>query len=180
MKIIGVGISKTGTSSLAAALQMLGVSSVHNAYPHQIEQAIALVDNPAASRYRELDVMYPHSKFILTTRERHAWLESCRKHWDRVRLETAPAQVRFEYQWCRARIFGRLDFDPDNHWQCYVKHVEEVRAYFQNRPKDLLEIDVTRGDGWERLCEFLQVPAPPFPFPWKNRAPENLAVSGSH
>jgi glycosyltransferase involved in cell wall biosynthesis len=171
MKLIGVGISKTGTSSLAAALTKLGFRCVHGWPPFGVERAAALVDAPAACRYRELDVMYPGSKFILTMREREAWLESCRKHWERSRLHTAAPEVRFEYFWCRAHIFGRLDFDAKNHWRSYLRHVEEVRAYFAERPGDLLEIDITGGAGWEPLCRFLDVPVPDAAFPWRNKAP---------
>jgi len=171
MKIIGVGISKTGTSSLAAALTRLGFKCVHGWPPWNLEKFKALVDVNAACRYRELDVMYKGSKFILTTRERELWLESCRKHWEKYRFKKSPTDVKFEYMWCRAHLFGRLDFDPENHWQSYVRHADAVRAYFADRREDLLEIDITRGDGWEPLCEFLKVKVPETPFPWKNRTP---------
>ena len=104
--VIILGISKTGTSSLAVALTQLGFRCVHGWPPWQLEQARALVDVNAACRYRELDVMYPGSKFILTTREREPWLESCRRHWQRDRFQKSPAEVRFEYMWCRAHLFG--------------------------------------------------------------------------
>jgi hypothetical protein len=175
MKIIGVGLSKTGTTSLAEALDVLGFPCVHSAHPFLIESASALVDTPAAARYRELDILYPGSKFILTLRDRDSWLESCRKHWARVPLETADPTVRFEYLWCRARLFGRTDFDPENHWRAYVRHVDEVRRYFIARPSDILEINIIRGDGWGPLCQFLECPIPPVPFPWRNRAPPSQA-----
>jgi glycosyltransferase involved in cell wall biosynthesis len=171
MKIFGVGISKTGTSSLAAALTHLGFPCVHGWPPADIEKAAALVDVNAACRYRELDVMYPGSKFILTTRERETWLPSCQRHWEVSNFAKARADVRFEFMWCRAALFGRLDFDPENHWRSYLRHVNGVREYFANRPDDLLEIDIPGGDGWEPLCRFLNVPAPDSPFPWKNRTP---------
>ena len=173
MKIIGVGISKTGTSSLAAALTELGFRCVHGWPPHALDTADALADVPAACRFRELDVIYPGSKFILTVREREAWLASCRKHWDRSGMAGAQASVRFEYYWCRAHLFGRLDFDAENHWRSYERHSSAVRAHFADRPGDLLELDITRGDGWEPLCRFLNVPIPDKPFPWKNRTAES-------
>jgi hypothetical protein len=96
MKIIGVGLSKTGTSSLAAALNQLGFRCVHSWQAYAIGVQAAMVDGPAASRYRELDIMYPGSRFILTLRQREAWLESCRKHWERPGLAQEAPQVRFE------------------------------------------------------------------------------------
>ena len=117
MKILGLGLSKTGTSSLAAALNVLGFSCVHSAYPHLLEQADAMLDTGAAVRFRELDVMYPGSKFILTIRDRDSWLDSCRRHWARVRVETMHPTVRFEYAWCRVKAFGTTEFDANNHWR---------------------------------------------------------------
>jgi 3'(2'), 5'-bisphosphate nucleotidase len=40
--------------------------------------------------------------------------------------------------------------------------------YFKDRPQDLLVIDVTAGEGWEKLCPFLGKPTPDIPFPKAN------------
>ena len=171
MKILGLGLSKTGTSSLAVALNLLGYSCVHSAHTYLIEQADALLDMPAAVRFRELDVMYPGSKFILTSREKNSWLDSCRRHWDRIRIEEMHPNARFEYAWCRVRAFGTTEFDPDNHWRCYTRHLDAVTEHFANRLQDILVMDIIAGDGWTKLCPFLGVPVPDMPFPWKNRDP---------
>jgi hypothetical protein len=171
-KILGIGLSKTGTTSLAQALNLLGFRCLHDPPAWQLATADGLVDTPAAARYRELDVMYPGSKFILTTRERDAWLQSCRKHWERVCLHLHTPESQFEYMWCRTKLFGRLDFDADNHWQAYQHHVADVRDYFAARPDDLLELDVTAAAGWPPLCQFLKVPVPAVPFPWHNKTSE--------
>ena len=52
--------------------------------------------------------------------------------------------------------------------EIYNKHNQEVKAYFKNRPNDLLVVDFTTGAGWEELCNFLQVPIPEIPFPHAN------------
>lgn len=168
MKIIGVGVSKTATSSLASALTHLGFPCVHSADPGRIELSAAMVDGQAAARYRELDIMYPQSKFILTVRDKDSWLESCRRHWMRTDLQTASPRVRFEFNWCRVKLFGRTTFDASNHWAAYQKHLSDVRNYFASRTDDLLTVDITAGDGWEPLCEFLGVEAPDIPFPCEN------------
>jgi hypothetical protein len=169
MKIIGVGMPKTGTTSLAVALTHLGFPCVHGWPPWSIETGAALADVNASCRYRELDVMYPGSKFVLTTRQREPWLKSCQRHWETSDLDKSPIAIRFEYYWCRANLFGRLDFDAENHWRAYERHVSGVRSYFQNRSADLLEIDLTCGGAWEPLCRFLNVTVPTIPFPWENR-----------
>ena len=42
--------------------------------------------------------------------------------------------------------------------------------YFADRPGDLLEIDISRGGGWEPLCAFLGEPVPDVAFPRSNSA----------
>src|SRR5438105_11325665 len=85
-KIFGIGLSKTGTTSLANALQILGyktkdnmgvvnyathdLSSVHL---EVVEAYDALTDTPIPSFYRELDARYPGSRFILTVRDSDEW-----------------------------------------------------------------------------------------------------------
>tara|TARA_R110002050_G_scaffold221415_2_gene357215 strand:- start:2099 stop:2476 length:378 start_codon:yes stop_codon:yes gene_type:complete len=52
----------------------------------------------------------------------------------------------------------------------FNKHNEEVIAYV---PKDkLLILDVTKGEGWAPLCEFLNVPVPLVEFPRTNSTEE--------
>jgi hypothetical protein len=40
-----------------------------------------------------------------------------------------------------------------------------VREHFADRPGDLLVLDITAGEGWDRLCPFLGLPEPGVPFP---------------
>ena len=47
-------------------------------------------------------------------------------------------------------------------------HNEEVRAYFGDSD-DFLEFSIEEGDGWEKLCRFLDKPVPNVPFPHKNK-----------
>lgn len=50
----------------------------------------------------------------------------------------------------------------------HIRHRNEVSEYFGDR-KDLLVIDVTRGNPWPALCGFLNIPEPGIPFPYLNR-----------
>jgi sulfotransferase family protein len=49
-------------------------------------------------------------------------------------------------------------------------HHEAVQRYFAARPGDIIQFDVTSGDGWSRLRAFVGRPAPNVPFP-KLRTP---------
>ena len=53
----------------------------------------------------------------------------------------------------------------------YMKgHHEAVQRYFAARPGDIIQFDVTSGDGCSRLRAFVGRPAPNVPFP-KLRTP---------
>src|SRR5690348_16204945 len=114
MKIIGVGLSKTGTTSLAGALQILGFSCIHSCESYMLETASAMVDGPAAARFPQLDVLYPGSKFILTVRDKQEWLQSCAAHWQRTPMHSMHPYAKFEFGWCRVKLFGTTDFEWDN------------------------------------------------------------------
>lgn len=165
-KIFGIGLMKTGTCSLWRALNLLGFRSLHAGNLQDLDRYDAAMDSPAASRFRELDIMYPGSVFILTVRDPAAWLASWRAHCAR------SGPLAFEYRSARARLFGRLDFDAESCLRGFRSHHEEVRSHFAARPADLLIMDITAGAGWETLCPFLGVPLPTTPFPWLNRRPD--------
>jgi hypothetical protein len=44
--------------------------------------------------------------------------------------------------------------------------------YFKDRPEDLLVIDFTKGEEWEKLCSFLRKDIPTEDFPHYNSAAE--------
>jgi hypothetical protein len=63
-----------------------------------------------------------------------------------------------------------LKVDRDAWESFFKKYHSEVYSYFENRKEDLLVIDVTKGDDWEKLCPFLELPIPSVPFPKSNVA----------
>lgn len=171
-KIFGIGLSRTGTTSLTEALGMLGFSAIH--YPTSVEEIAryeAATDLLVAAEFEALDVQYPGSKFIYTVRERCAWLASCRQHWLR---QGTTADIDWEL---RRRLYRTLDFDPDLFAQAYDRHETRVLHYFAARPDDLLVLDICAGrPDWEKLCAFLGVAKPDMPFPNTNRADSLDAV----
>jgi hypothetical protein len=164
-KIFGIGLSKTGTSSLTEALEILGFSAVH--YPtslHEIELYDAAADLLVADMFEMLDATFPGSKFVYTVRERTRWLESCRRHWRK------KGDIDNTHQELRRRLYGTIDFAPDRFARAYDRHESRVLSYFAERPGDLLVLDICGGRaGWEVLCSFLGVPVPHTPFPNTNR-----------
>jgi 3'(2'),5'-bisphosphate nucleotidase len=176
-KIFGIGLSKTGTTSLAHALEILGYQTKD--YPglssylpgdlssvdlELVDSYDALTDTPIPSFYRELDVRYPGSKFILTVREKEGWLKSCRKQFN----ERSAAKQNDAHNQLFMDLYGCKVFDEQKFIDGYERFVNGVHEYFKDRPNDLLVINVTAGEGWERLCPFLGRPVPEVPFPKAN------------
>jgi hypothetical protein len=178
-KIFCIGLNKTGTSSLHAALGILGFRSLHWGGPTVVKAVARARDDgrpllayvegefdafsdvePLSKDFALVDEQYPGSRFILTIRTLPDWLDSRRRHV----MRNQERKARGEYD----GPFLEVDLDG---WQTeYREHETRVRAYFSERPDDLLVMDVTKGDGWDVLCPFLGVDPPDEPFPWVNRS----------
>ena len=182
-KVFGLGLSKTGTSSLTEALNAPGVRSVH--YPSDertyrelragryrlsvLEEFQGATDISVAPFYAQLDRAYPGSKFVLTVREPEAWLRSCETHW-RLMMSwwhNFPQFKKF-HEFVGACAYGTVGFSRERFLFVYETHARNVREYFKDRPRDLLVMDICGGEGWERLCPFLGSETPAAPFPHAN------------
>ena len=165
-KVFGVGLSRTGTVSLNAALSLLGYQAKHFPPPLQVVAAAekygALTDTPVALHVETLDRLHPGAKFVLTVRDEQAWLDSCRRHWA-GRDPTTPG-----WRWNRRAVYGIETFDEAVFLRVYREHVERVTHYFADRPGKLLVLNVCAGEGYERLCPFLNLPARRELFPHRN------------
>jgi 3'-phosphoadenosine 5'-phosphosulfate (PAPS) 3'-phosphatase len=177
MKIFGIGLSKTGTTSLARALEILGYQTkdylgVTRYSPgdlssmdlDEINTYDAFADTPIPSFYRELDKEYPGSKFILTVRDMDGWLKSCKKQFtQKLADKQNDASISLFLD-----LYGCFVFDEEKFMAGYERFVNGALQYFEDRPDDLLVLDVTGGDGWDKLCSFLGAPTPDVPFPMAN------------
>ena len=56
----------------------------------------------------------------------------------------------------------------------FRQHNNEVREYFRTRENDLLEVSLDEGDGWKKICEFLNTEIPNVPFPYENHGAYKL------
>ena len=168
-KVFGIGFHKTGTTSLGLALERLGYRvcgklGVHRAGIAQealalawarLDDCDAFQDNPWPLLYRQLDARCPGSRFILTIRPRDRWIESVCRHFG-----DASTPMR---EWIYG--VGSPRGNEAAYLRRYDAHNAAVKAYFENRPGDLLVFRTGEGDGWDELCRFLDhaVPADPFP-----------------
>ena len=179
MKVVGIGFGKTGTSTLAACLRILGYrhktwdKSFYDAYAAGDTAAIdatldtydSFDDWPWPALYRHVDVRHPGSRFILTLRkDPETFVRSLQTHTERRSEKTR--------MW---HAYGMKPgtFDVDLARRRYTEHTDAVRAYFKDRPQDLLEVCWETGEGWERLCEFLGRAVPETPFPHAYATPDD-------
>lgn len=176
MKIFGVGWPKTGTTTLQKCFKIMGYS--HKGYTQSLfenlDQAIRIArrfdtfqDLPWYLYFKELDKVFPGSKFVLTTRNSNRWLRSYRNT-----VEKQNPAERQALEEVRRKIYGFpfSEAKDDQLIERYERHNSEVAAYFADRPDDLLTVDWEKGDGWRSLCVFLKRPIPRGLFPHENKS----------
>ncbi|MBW4492119.1 MAG: hypothetical protein KME26_03330 [Oscillatoria princeps RMCB-10] len=181
VKIFGIGLSQTGTKSLTQALHMLGFNVAHCPDDEMTLKELAagnynfsilkdmdgIADITVAPFYAQLDKLFPGSKFILTVRDKESWMKSVGDNFGKPVFEGLPSnentmQLRRQL---RAAVYGSYTFQEEQFYQAYASHCQKVTEYFQSRPESLLVLNVFQGEGWEKLCPFLNLPVLERPFP---------------
>jgi hypothetical protein len=178
MKIVGIGLNKTGTTTLGIALETLGYDVIgckrknfqlwraghfDSLLNGVMEDYDAFEDWPWPLMFRRIDQHFEdHVRFILTRRKSaEAWYQSLVKH----ARSTGPTEYR--------RVvygFPLPETNPQAHKQFYEEHLHSVRSYFKEKPHKLLEVAWDEGHGWEELCTFLNRAVPNKPFPHARRS----------
>ena len=176
-KILCLGFDKTGTTSLHEAFKWLGFSSAHCEWEGDVrggdlvtkaarEHLPLLVYMPGVQAYSDMELydwyqtlaeQYPEAYYILNTREPYARAVSKIKHdmrWNARFPERQPRRVDEQ----RKHELVAL--------QCARE--EDIRAYFKGWQR-FTEFNVTEGDGYPKLCEFLGLPSLDEPFPFENK-----------
>ena len=188
MKVLGVGLGRTGTASLARALRILGYRTLHwgpdylaDVFEKGVEPDLsryagwdAVTDIPAALFFREVLAAFSGCKFILTVRDEQRWLESIRTLYENPdRFDRLTQFTAEQKKWLgtisvelRKFAYGSEKILPSLYLKRFREHNDCVRKII---PADrLLVMDITNGDGWAMLCPFLGRPIPPMPFPHAN------------
>lgn len=178
MKIICIGLPKTGTTSLHNALKYLGYTSVHFANdPITVDQLRrgdyrlkvledhdAISDIPVPAIFPQLDTAFPGAKFIETHRPVESWIKSQQD----APFNSVPPKPGHPRDFYRAMLYGVTCFNEERFRYIHAEHARRIEHYFSERPHDLLTMDLTKGHGWAELCAFLGHPVPDVPFPRKN------------
>ncbi len=191
MKLINVGLGRTGTTSLKAALEIIGFAPtfhttdlIKNARQMDVWEAAvegqpadwraffadyAVADWPAALFYEEIITAHPEAKVMLTVRDPEQWQASISGTLNQVMGMNLPIP-RFqrlkkilETHAINGLFDGKMN-DKAHMVRFFEQHVAAVKAFV---PADnLLVYNVT--EGWEPLCDFLEVSVPDEPFPRVN------------
>ncbi|RDW92234.1 hypothetical protein BP5796_01628 [Coleophoma crateriformis] len=213
MKVLILGLGRTGTSSLREAMRQLGYEDTYHMMSCSIENppdallwrdafaakfdngpaftrkdwdqllghCMAVCDWPAVAFAEELIEAYPEAKVILTTRDVDSWHASTMKtvYWRVMDPELRWLQY---FSWAAGLYYPMLKkfFDeffkgdfPNQGKRIFVEHYDHVRSLV---PKDrLLEFSIK--DGWDPLCNFLEVPVPSEKFPHVNDNNDFIARS---
>lgn len=169
-KIFGIGLSRTGTSSLTYALRSLGFNIIHHPRPSflpEMKQVIddydGATDSPIAYQFKALDILYPNSLFIYTHRQLNSWLASCERFLEIDYNQRTDHEIR--------RIFyGDYRFNERKFTQTYMNHNSNVLKYFKYRD-DLLVLgtDTPNEQKMEMLCNFLHIPYSGQEYPHEHR-----------
>jgi Sulfotransferase domain len=139
------------------------------------------VDWPGAFFYRELADAYPDAKVVLSTRDPEAWEKSMRDTiFDTIYGQSVAAHISKarelvdpEWQhyirlmsrmWAAQGIFSGGAIRPGQLAEAITRYQEQVQ---RNIPEDRLLV-WSVGEGWEPLCNFLQVDVPDAQFPRLN------------
>lgn len=196
MKVIGVGLGRTGTYSLRMAIDRLGLGPCYHMedvvqnmplrVPHwnaalgghpdwaaTFDGFESAVDWPTACFYRELLEAFPSAKFVLTERNPETWADSIGSTILKLLAgrSEAPEEMRGWLDMCAAVIQKNgieIDFNREQLAQAFVAHNEAVKKAI---PADKLLIYTVR-QGWDPLCNFLGKSAPDEPFPRTNNREE--------
>jgi glycosyltransferase involved in cell wall biosynthesis len=176
-RVFCIGLNKTGTSSFHAAMETLGLRSLHWGGPEVNRVVRAALDEGRpllsgidgafdafsdigllSTHFDLLDEQHPGSRFVLTVRPVDVWIDSRRRHVERNIARRAAGDYDGSF----------LTVDEDLWREQWDRQVGRARRYFEGR-RDFLEVDLTAGSGWGPLCALLEVPEPSEPFPWANR-----------
>ncbi len=187
-KLFCIGLSRTGTTTMAAALDILGYDVAH--WTNHLTGELLSIDDltlfdglsdiQAAEAFEAGYARFPGAKFIYTTRPMPEWEASLRAlFWREHGLDGFAAMQQaaaedFGYGADFRRLMHQVFFRHPSAAAAYAAHDTHVRQFFADKPAGcFLEFNVFAGDGWGKLCGFLGHDVPNVKFPFENKKPDH-------
>ena len=177
IKIFGIGLNKTGTTSLKQAFQILGYRHLdrkprlfklwkkreYDEIFEAIDAYQSFEDWPWPLMVPQLIERYPNALFILTKRaSAQIWVESLKRQAERTNPDNNPRSVIYGHNYPHGH--------EDAHVAFYETHLKTCRELFVRRASQFAELCWDDGDGWTELCSFLGQKIPRQPFPHANKS----------
>ena len=197
LKVIGAGLPRTGTLSLKKALEILGFNCYHmlenfknndsqfwsdafenktKDYKQVFKNYTATVDSPACFCWKDLLDENQEAKVILSVRDNSdVWYKSYKETVLRfLSLSGFGANVNY-ILFSRVRVIKKLfdvlekkiNKDPNSKKDCIEYYESFNQDVIEKCPKEKLLVFNVK-EGWEPLCNFLNVPIPDCEFPRVN------------
>ena len=171
MKIFGLVLSRTGTTTLTEVLNSVGYNIIHYTTNKNLlfdSSNDGVTDIISLLHYKEVDKKLD-CKFIWTHRDKEEWLEAAERYF--VRKESWGWSEDNPQMQLRKNIYSSFTFNKDIFSDAYDRHYNDVMDYFKDRPKDFLFLNIIGGDSPTKLAEFLSIDQDKFPkeFPVQNK-----------
>jgi hypothetical protein len=155
-------------------------------WPEVFDGFQATVDWPGSFFYRELIEAYPDAKVLLSVRDADGWERSMREtiwglfYGDSLVCDLSCARSRIDARWRSYvemmvgmwRQSGLIDAGADTTSESMRRAMERFNQEVQASVPAGRLLVWSVGDGWEPLCEFLELPVPDTPFPHLNDSRE--------
>jgi hypothetical protein len=176
-KLFIIGLPRTGTTSISISMLDYGFNVAHTAYTKQaFKLADVLSDAPCFSDYKELDALFPGSKFVYLDRALADWIPSIQMLLKKMYSNLEPKTGIFNPVLKRSfneafslyikplnqqgssknLMLNEQAFDEKHLVRCYNTHKREVTAYFSDR-EDLLTINLSDKASLSQLLTFLNI-----------------------
>jgi hypothetical protein len=189
MKVFVLGWNKSGTKSLTKALEILGYNVLDTAGGGKTVEVIKdniLNQKPIMTNLEQYDcyvdfpffepLVFSHlvnenknAKYISLTRNLDDYVDSVLKH----KIRNIENGVEPSWHWLGTGDKNTfLNFPQElKDWikrKTWFNHLSNLN-WLKKHNIDYLELDITKGDKWEKLCKYLDKEIPTQEFPYLNK-----------
>jgi hypothetical protein len=197
LEVIGAGLGRTATFSLKFALEHLGfgpcyhmaevLAGARRNVPLWLDvvrgkpdwNAVfagyqSTTDYPACTYWRELSAFYPDAKVVLSVRDADSWFDSVSETIFSSKMQESLAGSPLEAM-MRGAIFDEFGDRVNTRAFMTEWFARRNQSVIDALPPERLLV-FSPKQGWQPLCEFLDVPVPEVPFPRVNSRDELTQV----
>ena len=183
-KVFGIGLNKTGTSSLGHFFELLGY--YHSWETYSAEKILKMLNDkkimikeanrfdmhedwPWAKLYKDLSVLYKGARFILTLRDTpEQWFNSLIN----TSINHGPNKTN--------KIFYGKDLikkeDKQKMIDIYNKHKDNVITFFNDTDR-LLVLNTSDCEKEKKICKFLNIPTKTcYKYPHSNKGKYDTSI----